>query len=120
MLHLELLFTNLKFYSLIAPTVSTISFTYCQGAIATQLSAAASTGNTLAWYDVAIGGTALSGAPTPSTAAPGSFTYYVSQKNAAGDESPRVAITITVNALPSTPSITAGGATSFVQVEVLS
>ena len=106
-------FTNPKFYSVVAPAVATNSFTYCQGANATQLSATASTGNTLAWYDVAAGGTALSGAPTPSTAAPGSFTYYVSQKNAAGDESPRVAITVTVNSLPSTPTITAGGATSF-------
>jgi PKD repeat protein len=106
-------FTNPKFYSVVAPTVATTSFNYCQGASATQLSATASTGNTLAWYDVATGGTALSGAPSPSTTAPGVYTYYVSQKNAAGDESPRVAITVTVNALPSTPTITAGGATSF-------
>ena len=106
-------FTNPIFFSVSAPTVATNSFTYCQGATATQLSATASTGNTLAWYDVATGGTALSGAPSPSTTAPGVYTYYVSQKNAAGDESPRVAITVTVNALPSTPTITAGGATSF-------
>ena len=107
------IFTNPVFFSVAAPTVATNSFTYCQGASATQLSATASTGNTLSWYNVATGGTALSGAPTPSTAASGSFTYYVSQKNVAGDESPRVAITVTVNALPSTPTISANGATSF-------
>ena len=106
-------FTNPIFFSVAAPTVATTSFTYCQGANVTQLSATASTGNTLSWYNVATGGTQLSGAPTPSTAAPGSFTYYVSQKNAAGDESPRVAVTVTVNALPSTPTISANGATSF-------
>lgn len=106
-------FTNPVFFSVAAPTVATNSFTYCQGATATQLSATASTGNTLSWYNVATGGTALSGAPSPSTAAPGVYTYYVSQKNSAGDESPRVAITVTVNALPTTPVITANGATSF-------
>ena len=106
-------FTNPKFFSVVAPTVATNSFTYCQGATATQLSATASNGNTLTWYDVATGGTALSGAPSPSTTASGVYTYYVSQKNSAGDESPRVAITVTVNAIPTTPVITANGATSF-------
>jgi hypothetical protein len=106
-------FTNPVFFSVAAPTVATNSFTYCQGATATQLSATASTGNTLTWYDVATGGTALAGAPSPSTTAWGVYTYYVSQKNTAGDESPRVAITVTVNALPTTPVITANGATSF-------
>jgi len=106
-------FTNPVFFSVAAPTVTTNSFTYCQGATSTQLSATASTGNTLSWYDVATGGTALSGAPTPSTTASGVYTYYVSQKNSAGDESPRVVITVTVNALPSTPTISASGATSF-------
>jgi hypothetical protein len=106
-------YTNPVFFSVAAPTVATNSFTYCQGATATQLSATASTGNTLTWYDVATGGTALAGAPSPSTTSPGVYTYYVSQKNAAGDESPRASITVTVNALPTTPVITANGATSF-------
>jgi hypothetical protein len=106
-------FTNPVFFSVAAPTVATNSFTYCQGETATQLTATASTGNTLTWYDVAIGGTALVGAPSPSTTAAGVYTYYVSQKNAAGDESPRASITVTVNALPTTPVITANGATSF-------
>jgi PKD repeat protein len=106
-------FTNPKFFSVTAPSVATNSFTYCQGATAIQLSATATAGNILSWYDVATGGTSLAGAPSPSTSSPGVYTYYVSQKNAAGDESPRVAITVTVNALPSTPTISANGATSF-------
>ena len=106
-------FSHPIFLSVAAPTVANNSYTYCQGASATQLSANASTGNTLTWYDVATGGTALSGAPTPSTSTAGTYSYYVSQKNANGDESPRVVINITVNALPTTPVITANGATSF-------
>jgi hypothetical protein len=106
-------FTNPVFFSVASPSVTTSSYSYCQGATATVLTATASTGNTLSWYDVATGGTALVGAPTPSTSAPGTYTYYVSQKNASGDESPRVAIVVTVNAQPATPTISANGATSF-------
>ena len=106
-------FTNPVFFSVSSPSVSTSSYSYCQGATAAALTASATTGNTLYWYDVATGGTALAGAPTPSTSTPGTYTYYVSQKNANGDESPRVSIVITVNALPATPVITANGATSF-------
>jgi hypothetical protein len=106
-------FTNPVFFSVAAPTVATASFTYCQGESALALTATSSTGNTLSWYDQATGGTALAGAPTPATTVPGTYTYYVSQKNTAGDESSRVAIVVTVNALPTTPSITANGPTSF-------
>ena len=106
-------FSNQVFFSVSTPTVAMNSYTYCQGATTTPLSATASAGNSLSWYNVATGGTALSGTPSPSTSAPGVYTYYVSQKNANGDESQRVAITITVNTLPATPTITASGATSF-------
>ncbi len=106
-------FSNPVFFSVSTPTVAMNSYTYCQGATTTPLSATASAGNSLSWYNVATGGTALSGTPSPSTAAPGVYTYYVSQKNANGDESQRVAITVTVNTLPATPTITASGATSF-------
>ncbi len=106
-------FVDSKFFSVAAPSVATTSYTYCQGATASTLTATASTGNALSWYDVATGGTALAGAPTPSTSAPGTYTYYVSQKNANGDESPRVAIVVTVNAQPATPTISANGATTF-------
>jgi len=92
-------FTDAKFFSVAAPTVAVTSYTYCQGASATALVATAIPGNTLAWYTVASGGTSSSSL-TPSTTTAGSFTYYVSQKNSAGDESPRVAISVTVNQSP--------------------
>ncbi len=106
-------FTNPKFFSVAAPTASTSSVTYCQNETASALSATATSGNSLKWYDVATGGTALPAAPVPNTSAPGTYSYYVSQANANNDESVRVAITVTVNALPSTPVITTNGATSF-------
>lgn len=106
-------FMDDKFYSVAIPTVATTTFTYCQGAVATALAAAASGANTLRWYTQATGGTFTASAPTASTTSAGNFTYYVSQINSNGDESKRVAITLTVNALPSVPSISASGATSF-------
>ena len=55
-----------------APTVSDVS--YCKGEVASSLSATASSGNTLVWYDenqIEI----TAGAPTPSTATVTSLTY---------------------------------------------
>jgi hypothetical protein len=106
-------FTYDKFFSVVRPTVATTTFTYCQGAVATALTATASGANTLRWYNQATGGTFSTTAPTPSTTSAGNFTYYVSQVNANGDESKRVAIDVTVNALPSIPTINASGNTSF-------
>ncbi|MBT1705686.1 SprB repeat-containing protein, partial [Chryseosolibacter indicus] len=56
-----------------APVVST-PVNYCQGAPSTSLSA---TGSNLLWYTTATGGTGSTTAPTPSTAATGTTTYYV-------------------------------------------
>jgi hypothetical protein len=106
-------FLDSKFFSVIAPTASVTSVSYCQNVTATALSATASSGNTLKWYNTATGGSALPAAPTPNTSAPGTYTYYVSQANAANDESVRVAINVIVNGLPSTPVISASGSTSF-------
>ena len=106
-------FMDDKFYSVVRPTVATITFTYCQGAVATALTATASGANTLRWYNQATGGTFSTTAPTPSTTSAGNFTYYVSQVNANGDESKRVAIDVTVNTLPSIPTVSASGNTSF-------
>ena len=107
-------FMDDKFFSVVRPTVATTSYTYCQGQLdISALTATALVGNTLRWYTQATGGTASMMAPTPSTAAAGNFTYYVSQINANGDESKRVAIDVTVNALPSIPTISASGNTSF-------
>ena len=106
-------FMHPKFYSVAAPTTSTASYTYCAGATASALTANASLGNSLRWYTQATGGTYTTTAPTPSTTTAGSFTYYVSQANVNNDESQRIAITVTINALPATPTITASGATTF-------
>ena len=86
------------------PTVSDIS--YCEGETASALTATAATGHTLQWYTVATGGTAQTSI-TPSTTSAGTTTYYVSQKNdTTGCESEREEITVTVNDLPSSPTVT--------------
>lgn len=55
-----------------------------------------SSGGTLNWYTLQVGGVSLVGAPTPNTAAIGSSaTYYVSQ-TVGGIESVRVPITVNV------------------------
>ena len=84
-----------------APTVSS-PVTYCQNVTATALTA---TGTNLLWYTVATGGTGSATAPTPSTATTGNTIFYVSQLNN-GCESPRAAITVTVNAAPALPMVT--------------
>jgi hypothetical protein len=85
-----------------APAVSS-PVTYCQNTTATALTA---TGSNLLWYTVATGGTGTATAPIPSTTSAGSTTYYVSQTTT-GCESPRASITVTVNATPSAPVVTA-------------
>ena len=105
-------FTNLKFYNLAAPAV-TSTVTYCVGTTASALTANGELGNTFKWYTQASGGSSVTIAPVPSTNTAGTFQYYVSQNNTAGDESPRTLITVVVNALPAIPAITANGPTSF-------
>jgi hypothetical protein len=75
---------------------------YCKGAVATPLNAFGALGSTLKWYTVATGGMASLIAPTPSTTTVGTRNYYVAQV-VAGVESARVAVTVTVNAFPTTP-----------------
>jgi len=96
---------------LFAP-VATTTVQYCVNEIATPLSAAATTGNTLNWYTVPTGGVATT-VPTPSTLSEGTFTYYVAQSGIQGIEGPRTTIVVTVNANPSAPVVTPSGATSF-------
>ena len=62
------------------------------------------TGTNLLWYTTATGGTGSTTAPTPSTAAAGSTTYYVSQT--IGCESPRFAIVVNVSAATLPPIVT--------------
>ena len=84
-----------------APGVTT-PVTYCQNATASPLTA---TGTNLLWYTVPTGGTGSATAPTPSTATPGSTTYYVSQ-TLGSCEGPRASITVIVNATPAAPGVT--------------
>ncbi|MFL5751775.1 MAG: gliding motility-associated C-terminal domain-containing protein, partial [Bacteroidia bacterium] len=89
----------------LAPTAAS-PVNYCQNDVAVPLSATPAGGNTLNWWGTSSsGGTSSATAPTPSTTAVGSTTYYVSQSNGTC-EGPRTAITVTVNALPVAPSAT--------------
>jgi gliding motility-associated-like protein len=85
-----------------AAPVATSPINYCQGAVASQLSA---TGTSLLWYTIAVGGTGSAIAPTPSTALAGTVSYYVSQ-TVAGCESPYTQIDIIVNPSPAAPTVT--------------
>ena len=85
-----------------AVPVVTSPVIYCQNSNAVPLTA---TGSNILWYSVATGGTGSATAPTPSTASVGSTVYYVSQSTA-GCESPRAAITVTINASPLAPVVT--------------
>jgi gliding motility-associated-like protein len=81
-----------------APTVVT-PINYCQNATATALTA---TGTNLTWYTTATATTGSAIAPIPSTATAGSTIYYVTQ-TVSGCESPKAAITVQVNPLPTAP-----------------
>ena len=74
---------------------------YCVGATAVALTAPALADHTQAWYDVETGGTALPGAPIPSTATEGTTSYYVSYINADGCEGQRAEIEVTVTPVTS-------------------
>ncbi len=80
-----------------APTVT--GLTYCQNDVSLPLTA---TGQNLRWYIAPTGGTQLPGPPTPSTAQPGNFIWYVSQTTNTC-EGPRAALTVLVNPTPATP-----------------
>lgn len=78
----------------LAPTVTT-PVNYCLNAVASQLTA---TGSNLLWYLSASGGSGSSTAPTPSTAAAGTTSYYVSQTTTC--EGARARIDVIVTASP--------------------
>ena len=88
----------------IAPT-ATSSFTYCQNATAAVLTATAAAGNTLKWYS-SLTGSGSTTPITPSTLTAGTFTYYVSQTNSFGCESPKTNITVVINAVAAAPVTT--------------
>jgi len=86
------------------PAVSNSAIAYCKGAVATPLTATLSTtGVALKWWKATTATgtkTLLTAAPTPTTSTAGIQYYWVSQTTATV-ESEKVAITVTVNALPS-------------------
>jgi gliding motility-associated-like protein len=83
------------------PAVSATPIIYCEGEVATQLTA---TGTALLWYTSATGGTGSPTAPVPPTNRPGVLTYYVTQTLPNKCESIRVPLKITINGLPNAPA----------------
>ncbi|MCO5287652.1 MAG: PKD domain-containing protein [Chitinophagaceae bacterium] len=80
---------------------------YCLNAIAKPLTATASAGNYLLWYNNETGGTGNTSAPVPPTISVGTITYYVSQVSGSTNcESKRVPISVKINPLPSITSAT--------------
>lgn len=84
-----------------APTITPASA--CLNSVPAPLAQSVTATGTLKWYTTQTGGTGSTVAPTLSTSAVGSSTYYVSQTNANGCEGDRSAITFTVNSLPAAP-----------------
>jgi gliding motility-associated-like protein len=85
---------------------TTNSISYCLNNSATPLTATAEANSTLNWYTVASGGTSSATSPTPTTSSSGITKYYVSQTNTLTTcEGPRAEITVTINALPTTPGV---------------
>jgi hypothetical protein len=84
----------------VSPSVRDTAF--CQNSTNIFLSAVASLGNSLLWYDDnATGGSSNANASIPIAISSGFYTYYVSQKNSiTGCESTRSKIGVTINPLP--------------------
>ena len=84
------------------PTADTVA--YCQYEVADSLIAYPD--SNLLWYNTATGGIPLSGAPTPSTDVPGTYTWYVSQViPGCNIESQRSPVVVVVHPLPAPPVI---------------
>ncbi len=87
-----------------APSIASTNVHVCKGTIVTPLQVTASAGYTLRWYTVATGGKFTTTQPTLYSSVVGTKTIYVSQYNAStAAESPRTAITFTVDAVPAAP-----------------
>ncbi len=90
----------------IAPSVSNTNISLCKNSSTITLSATASSGCTLNWYNSATGGTPSTTAPSITPSTPGVIKYYVSQKNSTTNcEGPRTEIIVTINDLPTTPTV---------------
>lgn len=99
---------NVTSFSASAPVAPAIAnVTYCQNETASPLTATISgSGTTLKWYTTANGAGYTLTAPTPSTASVGTTSYWVAQADASGCESLRSEIVVTVNAVPTAPTVT--------------
>lgn len=84
----------------VTPAPIVVDKTYCQGDGPLPLSA---TGTDLLWYTTATAVSGTATAPIPLTGSTGIFNWYVSQ-TLNGCESPRVAIAVTVDAIPAAPT----------------
>ncbi len=85
---------------------TTNSISYCLNNSTTPLTATADANSTLNWYTVASGGTSSATSPTPTTSSSGITKFYVSQTNTlTACEGSRAEITVTINALPTTPDV---------------
>ncbi|WP_157263862.1 gliding motility-associated C-terminal domain-containing protein, partial [Pedobacter sp. Leaf176] len=83
--------------------------TYCQNE--QNIPALTAAGSNLTWYDS--NGIRLSAAPIPVTSVPGTTSYYVTQKNSTGCESPKSKITVEILAAPAKPVINSSGPVIF-------
>ncbi|MBP5371215.1 MAG: Ig-like domain-containing protein [Bacteroidales bacterium] len=83
----------------IPKTPVTENVSYCQNEVGQILTATASEGAQLLWYESATGGVSNTTAPVPSTSVAGETTYYVSQ-TLNGCESERAEVLVTVYELP--------------------
>ncbi|MDC1355907.1 hypothetical protein N8205_03595, partial [Flavobacteriaceae bacterium] len=88
-----------------APAVPSASVFYCKNDTADPLTATTSTSGTLNWYLVATGGVGSLTPPTINTNAVGTNAYFVSETNNLGCESLRTAISVTIDDIPSTPTV---------------
>lgn len=87
-----------------APSIVSTNIHICKGTIVTPLQVTAASGYVLRWYTVATGGKFTLTQPTLSSSVVGTKTLYVSQYNpSTAAESPRTAITVTVDAVPTAP-----------------
>lgn len=84
---------------------ATNSWSFANASSPVTLSATSVSGYSLRWYTAASGGTPSTTAPTLNTSVVGSTTYYVSQINQTGYETPRSVLTVNVNALPAVPVV---------------
>ena len=102
------LLTSLSVVEKVIPDAPvTLNVASCQGLSAVALTANPLTAHTLVWYNSQASGTAsLTTAPIPSTSTIGTVDFFVSQiKTSTGCESAKSKLSFSVNAVPSTPSL---------------